>query len=146
MSIAVREFTLADHAMVDELREAVGADLEQVSTDALAPNASGAKAFLADSGSFMFGAYVDHEVAGGIWGSAIRHPNGTVTVEARELYVLAQVRRRGIGTLLVESALAMARRGGAASFEVRSTAYSGIIEVGALLGARSGPGVECWVL
>lgn len=146
MSIAVRELTLADHAMVDELREAVGVDLGQPLPDAMAPNASGAKAFLADSGSFMFGAYVNHEVAGGVWGSMIRQPNGAVVVEAREIYVLTRFRRRGIGVLLAESAMAMARRGGAAAFEVRSTAGSGVPEMCGSLGARPGPGAEYWGL
>ena len=146
MSIAVRELTLADHAMVDELREAVASDRARPSPDQLAPVASGSKAFLTDSGSFMFGAYVDHDVAGGVWGTTIRHPSGAITVEARELYVLAKARRRGIGTLLIESALGLARRGGAQTFEIRSTTAEGIAELCTSLGSTQGAVVESWAL
>lgn len=146
MSIAVRELTLADHAMVDELRDAVAMDMGRLSTDRLAPIASGAKAFLADSGSFMFGAYVDHGVAGGVWGSTFRHPSGAVTVEARELYVLAHARRRGIGQLLVESAMGFASRGGARTFELRSTGAPGVAELCAALGSGPGLAAQCWQL
>jgi len=151
MSMAVRELTLADHAMVDELREAVGADLARASPDWLAPTASGAKAFLAASGSFMFGAYVDHDVAGGVWGHVIRHPDGAITVQANELYVLAGVRRRGIGSLLVESAMGLAKRSGAQAFELRSTRAAGTGDTGmaelcASLGSTSGPAMQRWAL
>lgn len=146
MSIAVRELTLADHAMVDELREAVAADLGVDAPDRLAPAASGAKAFLTDSGSFVFGAYVDHEVAGGVWGSMLRHPGGEITVEARELYVLAGTRRRGIGTLLIESSMGLAKRLGATTFEVRSTGAAGLREACELLGSSAGHGSEQWAI
>lgn len=145
MSIAVRELTLADHLMVDELREAMAEDSGSIEADRLAPGASGARAFLADSASFMFGAYVDHDVGGGAWGVKVRHPNGAVTVEVRELFVLEAVRRRGIGTLLVESAMAFARRSGAETFLVRTQDEA----EGALctdLGSVSELGAERWSL
>lgn len=145
MSIAVRELTLADHSMVDELREAVAEDLRRIEGDRLAPGASGAKAFLADSASFMFGAYIDHGVGGGIWGVRVRHPNGAITVEVRELFVLDAARRRGLGTLLVESAMALARRSGAETFLVRI--HDGpVSELCAGLGSLSEPGAERWSL
>lgn len=146
MSIAVREFTMSDHTMVDELREAVGVDLGQVASDTMAPQASGAKAFLTSSGSFMFGAYVDHDVAGGIWGTAIRQPDGGLAVAAREFYVLSPFRRRGIGTLLVESAMAMARRGGAVSFEIRSSPTDGVRELCGSLGSTPVGATEFWMV
>ncbi len=135
--------------MVDELREAVAVDLGSVSVDRLAPGASGAKAFLADSRSFMFGAYIDHGVAGGVWGATIRHPGGGITVEVRELYVLGAARRRGIGTLLIESSMSLARRVGATAFEVRLPADdpgSGIGEACRMLGSAPGLSAEQWML
>ena len=97
----------------------------------------------------MFGAYVDHEVAGGVWGATIRHPTGGITVEARELYVLGAARRRGIGTLLIESSMGLARRVGATTFEVRSSASdrgNGVSEACAVLGSTPGLGADEWLL
>lgn len=146
MSIAIREMTLADHLMVDELREAVAGDVGSGSVDLLASNRSGSKAFLTDSAAFMFGAYLHHEVAGGLWGARLRHPDGAVSFVARELYVLADVRRRGIGTLLVESAIALARRQDAQSFELSMPLVGapGVGELSAQLGSQVGPNTQRW--
>ena len=111
MSIAIRQLGLADRMMVEEL-------LDQFSpgwTDGLAPGASGATAFVADPRTFVFGAYVDHEPAGWLWGTHFRRPNGELTSYVDEVAVAEPYRRRGIATLLTQAALEASRAEGASA-------------------------------
>ncbi len=103
---AIRELGLADQMMVEELLGAV----EPGWKDSLAPGASGATAFLADPKSFMFGAYVNNEPAGWLWGVHVRRPDGRVMTYVHELDVVEHHRRRGIGSTLMEAAVGAARR------------------------------------
>ena len=112
---------MSDRLMLDELVDAVALDLASARpADPLAPAGSSATAFLAEGNSFAYAAYLDNAVAGGFWGVRIRHPAGSISVEVVELYVLATARGRGIGSLLIESASAHARREGAAELFMRA--------------------------
>jgi len=120
MSIAVRELGMGDRLMLEELVDALTRDAEGTPVvDALAPVASGALAFLASGDSFAYAAYLDNDVAGGFWGVRIRRPDGAVSVEIFDLHVMTGARRQGIGTLLVEAAVAHARRADAADVVLR---------------------------
>lgn len=109
MSIAIRELGLADRAMVEELLDRFTPGW----SDAMAPTASGVTAFVADPHAFMLGAYVDHDVAGWLWGTHFRRPNGEVTTYVDELEVAEPHRRRGIATLLMQAAFESSRAAGA---------------------------------
>lgn len=108
MSVAIRALGLADADMVVELLDI----LEPGWADALAPGASGATAFVADPQTFMFGAYVDHEPVGRLWGVHVRRPDGRVMSYIDEVDVVEANRRQGIASLLVEAAVAEARQAG----------------------------------
>ncbi len=59
------------------------------------------------------------------------------------------LRRFELGTLLIESSMGLARRVGATTFEVRSSAGdrgSGISEACAMLGSTPGLGADQWLL
>jgi len=108
VSISIRELGLADEAMVAELLDAVRPGW----TDALAPGATGPRAFVADARSLAIGGYVDNEPAGWVWGTHIRRPDGSLMTYLHELDVVASFRRQGLATLLIEAAVAAARRAG----------------------------------
>ena len=131
VSVAVRELRLSDQLMLEELVDAVTLDVTgRGATNALAPVGSGATAFLTDGNSFAYAAYLDNEVAGGFWGVRIRHPNGSVSVEVIDLHVLPAARRQGIGSLLIESAVAHARRAGATDLVMRAGSDLGTVANG----------------
>ncbi len=120
MSIAVREIRMGDLLMLEEMLDAIAVDLTgRDAVDAMAPAASGGKAFLTDSASFAYAAYLDNAPVGGLWGARIRRPDGSVTVEVLQIAVVRAARRRGIGSLLVESAIGHARRLGATDLVLR---------------------------
>lgn len=108
MSISIRELGLADEAMVGELLDVIRPGW----TDALAPGASGPRAFVADPRSLAIGGYVDNEPAGLVWGTNIRRPTGALMTYLHELEVIERYRRRGLATMLVEAAIGAARRAG----------------------------------
>lgn len=94
--------------MVEELLDVVTPGW----VDAAAPGASGALAFVADSRTFMFGAYVDNEPAGWLWGGHVRRPDGRTLSYVHEVDVVPDFRRRGLATSLIEAAIGLARREG----------------------------------
>lgn len=106
MSIAIREIGIGDESMVHEMLDAV----QPGWADRLAPGASGPRAFVATSSTYMFCAYVNNEPAGFVWGSTIRRPTGGVMSLVYDLEVLEPFRRQGIGSMLVEATNALARR------------------------------------
>lgn len=106
MSIAIRELGLADELMVGELLDLFSPGWH----DGLAPGASGTRAFSADNHTFLYGAYDDNEPVGWLWGVRVRRPTGAVMTYIHEVDVVAAARRRGIATLLLESAIGEARR------------------------------------
>ncbi|MEM9652439.1 MAG: GNAT family N-acetyltransferase [Actinomycetota bacterium] len=108
MSIAIRELGLADSLLLGELLDTLTPDW----TDHLAPGASGPTAFLAQSRSFAIGAYADSDPAGWVWGTAAHRPDGTLDCRLGDLAVLPEQRRRGIGTALLDAAIAHAGRQG----------------------------------
>jgi ribosomal protein S18 acetylase RimI-like enzyme len=108
VSIAIRELGLADKTMLEELLDVCQRDW----TDHLTPGASGPMAFLTDTRTFIFGAYVDDEPAGWVWGVQIRRPDGRSMSYLHELDVVEGHRRRGIATSLMEAALNQARTAG----------------------------------
>ncbi len=77
---------------------------------------SGPRAFLADSGTFVFGAYVDDAPAGLAWGVTMRYPSGRLVSYLHELDVVERFRRRGIATSLVEASMSHARARGHSRF------------------------------
>lgn len=124
MTIAIREFGLADTVDLRELLDVVQPDW----VDLMAPTASGPVAFLADPASFVFGGYVDGDPAGFAWGNRMRYPNGRVASYLHQLDVLESYRRRGIATMLVEAAIAHARRQGHSRFWLSTGAHNEIAQ------------------
>ncbi len=108
MSISVRELGLADEAAVIEVLDAVTPGW----VDALAPGASGPRAFVADGRSLALAGYVDDRPAGWLWGTHIRRPDGARMTYVHELEVVDWARRRGLASMLVEAAVGAARRAG----------------------------------
>ena len=108
MAISVRELTMLDEEPVAALLDRIRPDW----SDALAPGASGPRAFVADPRTFLFGGYVDDEPAGWLWGSHLRRPDGRLMSYVHEVDVVEAQRRRGLASMLVEAALAGARRAG----------------------------------
>ncbi|MEM7095460.1 MAG: GNAT family N-acetyltransferase [Actinomycetota bacterium] len=106
MAIAIRQLGLRDSLMVEELLDHFSPGW----SDALAPTASGATAFLAARDSFIFGAYDDHDAAGWLWGVLLRRPDGRREAYVHELDVEPTHRRRGIATMLVGAAMELARQ------------------------------------
>lgn len=116
MSVAVRKVGLADASHVEELLTVVRPEW----TDGLAPAASGAIAFVADSATFMFGAWRERQAVGVAWGVHTRSPDGRMTTELRHLEVVAAERRQGIATLLLSAAEVEARSAGSAQLSLWS--------------------------
>jgi len=108
VTISIRELGLADEAMVGELLDAIRPGW----ADALAPGASGPRAFVTDARSLAIGGYVDNEPAGLIWGVHVRRPSGALMTYLHELDVVEAYRRRGLATMLIEAAIGAARRTG----------------------------------
>lgn len=108
MSISIRELGLADEAMVGELLDVIRPGW----ADALAPGASGPRAFVADTRTLAIGGYVDNEPAGLVWGVHVRRPNGALMTYLHEVDVVEAHRRRGLATMLLEAAIGAARRAG----------------------------------
>ncbi|MGH1489414.1 MAG: GNAT family N-acetyltransferase [Acidimicrobiales bacterium] len=108
MTIAIRELSIGDTLMLEELLDAVTPGWR----NALAPGASGPLAFIAEPRTFVFGAYVDNAPAGWLWGIHVRRPTGRLMTYVHEVDVVAEHRRRGVARLLVDATLALARSGG----------------------------------
>lgn len=108
MSIAIRQLGLADGLMVEELLDVV----EPGWADALQPGATASTAFLADAHTFMFGAYVDHDPVGWVWGVHVRRPDGRIMTYVHELDVVEAHRRKSIASLLMQAAIEEARQNG----------------------------------
>lgn len=108
MSIAIRQLGLADKMMLEELLDACGPGW----SDHLAPGASGPLAFIAEPRSFIFGAYSDNDPVGWLWGANMWRPDGRTMSYVHEIDVIAEYRRKGVATSLIEAALAMAKRNG----------------------------------
>lgn len=124
MAIAIRECGIAD-------RDALVALLDGVLpgwNDVLAPQASGPLAFLTDSTTFVFGAYVDDEPAGIAWGARMRYPNGKIASYLHELDVAEPHRRQGIATMLVGAAMDLARRSGHQKFWLSTGGHNEIAQ------------------
>ncbi len=94
--------------MLEELLDACGPGW----SDHLAPEASGPLAFIADSRSFVFGAYIDNEPVGWVWGAHMWRPDGRRMSYVHEIDVVEAHRRKGVGSSLVEAAVGLARRNG----------------------------------
>jgi len=108
VTISIRELGLADEAMVGELLDVIRPGW----ADALAPGASGPRAFVTDTRSLAIGGYVDNEPAGLLWGAHVRRPTGALMTYVHELDVVESHRRRGLATMLMEAAIGAARRSG----------------------------------
>jgi ribosomal protein S18 acetylase RimI-like enzyme len=106
MSISIRELGIQDRLMLEELLDVCGPGW----SDHLAPGASGPMAFIADPRSFVFGAYIDNEVVGWLWGAHMWRPDGRMMSYVHEVDVVADHRRKGVATSLVEAAIGLARR------------------------------------
>lgn len=81
-------------------------------SDALAPGASGPVAFMADSKTFVFGAYVDNVPVGWLWGAQFPRPDGRTMSYVHQLDVIEAHRRKGIASSLIEAAIGQARSAG----------------------------------
>jgi GNAT superfamily N-acetyltransferase len=112
VALAIRELGLADEVALRRLMDATVPDW----ADLMSPGASGPMAFLADSDTFVVGAYDSDEPVGWAWGVRIRYPNGRAVAYLHQLDVVESHRRRGIATLLVEASIAIARRTGCTRF------------------------------
>lgn len=88
---------MRDQLMLEELLDTVVPGWG----DALRPGASGPLAFIADTHTFVFGAYVDNDPAGWIWGHHLRRPDGRMMTYVHQIEVLADHQRRGIATSLL---------------------------------------------
>ena len=75
-----------------------------------------AEAFLRDPSSFVLGAYIDDTPIGLAWGLQMRSPSGRLTTYLHELDVHEDWRRRGAGSALVTTAMAIARGRGSSKF------------------------------
>jgi len=74
------------------------------------------EAFLRDSSSFVFGAYIDGAPVGLAWGLQMRSPSGRVTTYVHELDVHEDCRRQGVGSALITEAMTLARSRGSTKF------------------------------
>lgn len=72
--------------------------------------------FLRDAGTFALGAYIEAAPVGLAWGLRMRSPSGRLTTCVHQLDVHEDWRRRGVGSALIEEAMALARRQGSAKF------------------------------
>lgn len=121
MTIAIRELGLADRMMLEELLDAMTPGWN----DRLSPEASGPTAFLTQPRSFVFGAYASNEPAGWVWGMTSFAPDGTMAAAIRGLAVRPEQRRQGIGTALLDAAVAFSRRQGCRVVELVAEANDG---------------------
>ncbi len=146
MTIAIRELGLADTLMLEELLDTLSPGW----TDELAPGASGPMAFLSQPRSFVFGAYVDNDPAGWLWGAQYFAPTGQRISVVHGLTVASEHRRKGLATALFDAAAGLARRDGSAVVHLtieghNSTGGSFCERIG---GARSesGEALYSWTL
>ena len=112
VKVSVRELHRDDSVALVELFGAVLPGFAQ----APAVGSSAPSDFLADPASFAFGAYVNDEPAGLAWGVQMRYPNGRLVTYLHQLDVRQQFRRHGIGRLLVQHSMDLARRRGSERF------------------------------
>jgi ribosomal protein S18 acetylase RimI-like enzyme len=70
------------------------------------------EAFLRDPSSFVLGAYMDGAPVGLAWALRMRSPSGRLTTYVHELEVHETWRRRGVGSALITTAMAVARQRG----------------------------------
>lgn len=113
MTIAIRELGIGDKMMLEELLDAVTPGW----SDDLAPGGSGPMAFLAQPRSFVFGAYVDNDASGWLWGAQTFRPDGQLLSVIHEVTVTSENRRRGIGRSLIEAAIGLAGRRGSRALQ-----------------------------
>jgi GNAT superfamily N-acetyltransferase len=111
VSLSIRELGLTDETTLVELMDAVVPGW----TDLLV-GACGPLAFLADSATFAYGAWLGDEPVGWAYGAAMRLPNGRRITYLHELDVVEHARRRGIATMLIEASMGWARRHGCTRF------------------------------
>lgn len=74
------------------------------------------EAFLQDPSSFVLGAYTDGAPVGLAWGLQMRSPSARLTTYVHELDVHQDWRRKGVGSALINEAMALARSGGSTKF------------------------------
>lgn len=128
MSIAIRELGLADKLLLEELLDTVSPGW----SDALAPGASGVIAFLSQPRAFAFGAYVDNDPAGWLWGAQTLKPDGRRTSHVFDVTVVSEHRRKGIASALLDAAAGLAMTEG--SEQIRLTAAADKAGINALFG------------
>ncbi len=117
---AIRLIGLSDRALLGSAVEMFGAGSTSIGSanDGSANDGSGTNQiitrFVADARTFAFVA-VDaaEEVIGWSWGEVVSRPDGGGTAQIGALAVVADQRRKGVGTLLFEAAYGHARRAGA---------------------------------
>lgn len=131
MSIAIRELGIADKLLLEELLDTTCPGW----SDEQAPGASGAIAFLSQPRTFAFGAYVDNDPAGWLWGAQSFHPNGRRTSRIHELIVVKEHLRKGIASALLDAAAGLARTEG--SDQIQLAVEDGNVAANALF-ARIG--------
>lgn len=112
MGLEIRALHVADVESLVELFETVLPGF----ADVIGDHVGGPAEFLADSASFVFGAYVDGTAAGLAWGMQMRYPTGRLVTYLHELDVLEQFRRRRIASSLIEQSMALARQRGSTRF------------------------------
>jgi len=110
--VEIHELLTGDADRLVELYDAVLPGSPTASVDGLDEPA----AFLGDDRSFALGAYDGAVPVGLAWGLQMRSPSGRLTTYLHELDVHEDWRRRGVGTLLVTEAMALARRRGSTRF------------------------------
>ncbi len=108
MTIAIRELGINDKLMLEELLDVCSVGW----SNDLAPGASGPLAFIADPKAFMFGAYIDNEPVGWLWGVHIRRPDGRMMSYVHQIDVIVEHRRKGVATSLLQAGIDLARRSG----------------------------------
>ena len=110
MTYTVKELKLSDRALLDRILDQFQPGWE----DDLAPGATGSLAFMADSATFAFGAFLGPDAVGYAWGYRLRLPTGRRSLLLHDLEVGNEHRRQGLGGLLLQAVLNLGQREGCA--------------------------------
>ncbi|MDH3296499.1 MAG: GNAT family N-acetyltransferase [Acidimicrobiia bacterium] len=106
----VRELKVSERELLDRILDRFTPGWQ----DNMAPGASGSLSFVADSSTFVFGAFQGEMVVGYASGYRLRLPNGKKSLLMYDLEVADDHRRQGLGILLLQSVLNLGKREGCA--------------------------------
>ena len=108
ITYTVKELKLSDRELLDRILTQFQPDWH----DDLAPGATGSLAFVADSATFAFGAFLGADTVGYAWGYRLRLPTGRKSLLLHDIEVAEEHRRQGLGSLLLQAVLNLGKREG----------------------------------